>query len=69
MKVSELMLGPAGNACRFDGTVPEWLTGLGVWEANPKIVEKLRELGVLLATETIRHSYPHDWRMLQAMMS
>ncbi|MDB5325463.1 MAG: ileS [Phycisphaerales bacterium] len=47
---------------RYDSTVPNWLVGLTVWEANPKVVEKLKELNVLLAEETITHSYPHDWR-------
>jgi isoleucyl-tRNA synthetase len=47
---------------RFDSTVPNWLTGLTVWEANPKVIEKLNELGVLFASEQITHSYPHDWR-------
>ncbi|MCS7033500.1 MAG: isoleucine--tRNA ligase [Phycisphaerae bacterium] len=47
---------------RFDSTVPEWLTGLNVWEANPRIIQKLRELDVLFDTQTIRHTYPHDWR-------
>src|SRR5213079_2318740 len=47
---------------RFDTTAPEWLRGQKVWDANPKIVDKLKELGVLFAHEVIRHSYPHDWR-------
>jgi isoleucyl-tRNA synthetase len=47
---------------RFDDTVPEWIVGMRVWEANPVITEKLRENGVLLAEQTITHSYPHDWR-------
>jgi isoleucyl-tRNA synthetase len=47
---------------RFDDTVPEWLVGMRVWEANPAITQKLRELGLLLAEQTITHSYPHDWR-------
>ncbi|HLL90487.1 MAG TPA: isoleucine--tRNA ligase [Tepidisphaeraceae bacterium] len=47
---------------RFDSTVPNWLVGLTVWEGNPKVIEKLKELGALFAQETIRHSYPHDWR-------
>jgi isoleucyl-tRNA synthetase len=50
-----------GNG-RYDSTVPNWLVGLTVWEANPKVIEKLREDGVLFAEETITHSYPHDWR-------
>jgi isoleucyl-tRNA synthetase len=47
---------------RFDDTVPEWIRGKKVWEANPLIIEKLREAGLLLAEEQINHSYPHDWR-------
>jgi isoleucyl-tRNA synthetase len=47
---------------RYDSTVPGWLTGLTVWEGNGKVVEKLKEVGALFAEETIRHSYPHDWR-------
>jgi isoleucyl-tRNA synthetase len=47
---------------RFDATVPGWIQGKTVWEANPLVVEKLDELGVLFATEKLLHSYPHDWR-------
>ncbi|MBC7541637.1 MAG: class I tRNA ligase family protein, partial [Candidatus Sericytochromatia bacterium] len=46
-----------------DSTVPSWLVGLNVWQANPIILEKLRELGVLFAAEKYSHSYPHDWRL------
>ena len=50
-----------GNG-RFDDTVPDWIRGKLVWEANPIITKKLVELGVLLADGKITHSYPHDWR-------
>ncbi|MEN8152222.1 MAG: isoleucine--tRNA ligase, partial [Planctomycetota bacterium] len=46
----------------FDDTVPEWLTGLDVWSANPVITERLRESGHLFRDEKFTHSYPHDWR-------
>ncbi len=46
----------------FDDTVPDWLRGLSVWDANPRIVEALRASGHLLAAGTVVHSYPHDWR-------
>ena len=46
----------------FDATVPDWLRGLNVWDANAKIVECLRAAGLLVLAETITHSYPHDWR-------
>jgi isoleucyl-tRNA synthetase len=47
---------------RYDDTVPEWLVGKTVWEANKLITEHLRTSGHLFAEETITHSYPHDWR-------
>ncbi len=40
----------------------EFFAGLNVFEANPKIIEKLEEVGNLLAKENITHSYPHCWR-------
>ncbi|MDI5983505.1 isoleucine--tRNA ligase [Halomonas sp. M4R5S39] len=33
-----------------------------IWKANPRIVEKLAEVGALLAHKTITHSYMHCWR-------
>jgi isoleucyl-tRNA synthetase len=47
---------------RFDQTVPQWLQGLSVWDANPLIINKLVELDVLFDQGVISHSYPHDWR-------
>ena len=46
----------------FDDTVPEWLRGLDVWQANPKVVETLRDSGHLFRDHRFTHSYPHDWR-------
>src|SRR4051794_613361 len=34
---------------RFDDTAPEWLRGKTVWEANPLIVQNLKDAGVLFA--------------------
>lgn len=36
--------------------------GLFYEEANEKIVEALRSLGVLLKAQKFSHAYPHDWR-------
>ncbi|HET9869978.1 MAG TPA: isoleucine--tRNA ligase, partial [bacterium] len=52
---------PVNEAGRYDQRVKEY-EGQTVWEANPKIVEKLKGLGRLLSVETIKHSYPHCWR-------
>lgn len=40
----------------------EHFAGLNVWDANPKVIEKLTEIGNLMASEDITHSYPHCWR-------
>ena len=52
---------PVDDDGRFTSDVEEW-AGLHVHEANGPIVERLRELGVLLAFEEVEHSYPHCWR-------
>ena len=46
----------------YDDTVPEWLRGLLIWDANPRIVEHLRDSGHLFHSHDFNHSYPHDWR-------
>ncbi len=52
---------PVDEAGRYDGRVKEY-EGMTVWDANPKIVEKLKGLGRLLSLQTLKHSYPHCWR-------
>jgi isoleucyl-tRNA synthetase len=52
---------PVDNSGRFTSEV-EHFVGLGVFEANPKIVEFMRDRGVLLFTESYDHRYPHCWR-------
>jgi isoleucyl-tRNA synthetase len=39
-----------------------FFSGMTVFQANPKVIEKLEEVGNLLAKERIAHSYPHCWR-------
>ena len=52
---------PVDNAGRFASDV-EHFAGLTVFEANPKIVDFMREQGVLLFSENYEHRYPHCWR-------
>ncbi len=52
---------PMDDGGRFLPSV-EFFAGLNVFEANPKVIEKLRETGGLLAESRITHSYPHCWR-------
>src|SRR5947209_7538624 len=52
---------PVDNAGRFTPEV-EHFAGEKVFEANPHIVEFMRERGVLLFDEPYAHRYPHCWR-------
>jgi isoleucyl-tRNA synthetase len=46
----------------YDETVPNFLSGLSVWDANEVIVNKLKETNHLYHVSMFTHSYPHDWR-------
>ncbi|HEX8140837.1 MAG TPA: isoleucine--tRNA ligase [Pyrinomonadaceae bacterium] len=52
---------PVDHAGRFTPDV-EHFAGQSVFEANPVIVEFMRERGVLLSGEEYDHRYPHCWR-------
>ncbi len=52
---------PVDNAGRFTPDI-EYFGGENIFNANPKIVEFLRERGVLLSAENYNHRYPHCWR-------
>ena len=51
-----------GRGCFTDEALVPAVVGKKVFDANPLIVELLREKGALLARSEIRHSYPHCWR-------
>ncbi len=40
----------------------EFFAGMTIFDANPKVIEKLKEVNALLKEEKITHSYPHCWR-------
>ena len=42
--------------------------GMSITDANPKIIEWLRERGSLLAAGKVSHSYPHCWRCKQPVI-
>lgn len=58
---------PMDDAGRFLPTV-QFFAGLNVFEANPKVIEKLEEVGALLRQAKIKHSYPHCWRCKQPVI-
>ena len=55
------MLNPVQGDGRYAASLP-FFGGLSIWDANPKIVAKLREVGALFSEAPHVHSYMHCWR-------
>ncbi|MBC8118472.1 MAG: isoleucine--tRNA ligase, partial [Burkholderiaceae bacterium] len=55
------ILNPVQGDGVFAPTLPLF-GGQGIWDANPNIVETIREHGNLLHVEKLTHSYMHCWR-------
>ena len=43
-------------------STPPPFEGLKVWDANPVVLEMLRQRGALMGSKDLEHSYPHCWR-------
>ncbi len=52
---------PIDNAGKYTDEVPEYL-GTKIWDANPLVVQRLRDIGTLLSFKEFVHQYPHNWR-------
>jgi isoleucyl-tRNA synthetase len=52
---------PVDHRGRFLESV-EFFGSQFVFDANAQVIEKLQEVGALIASATISHSYPHCWR-------
>ncbi len=52
---------PVDNHGKYISTL-EFFGGQQVFAANQSVIEKLTEVGALLQTSNISHSYPHCWR-------
>src|SRR5437899_10012451 len=55
------ILNPVQGDGRFAADLP-FFGGMKIWDANPKIVDKIREVGALFHAEKFPHSYMHCWR-------
>jgi isoleucyl-tRNA synthetase len=55
------LLNPVGPDAHFDATVPAY-RDLFVKDADPAIVDDLRDRGLLASAVDYTHSYPHCWR-------
>lgn len=52
---------PVDEAGKYTADYPE-MKGIKIWDANPKIVEKLVQSKHMLAHSEVSHSYPHNPR-------
>ena len=52
---------PVADDGKFHARVPEF-GGMGIWEAQKLIIERLQANGALFASRRLQHSYPHCWR-------
>ena len=57
----DAILNPVQGDGRYAKSLP-FFGGMSIWDANPKIVAKLAEVGALLHAEPWTHSYMHCWR-------
>jgi len=58
---------PLDDKGRFTDDV-EFFRGEFAFDANPMVIAKLKEVGALMASETMEHSYPHCWRCKQPVL-
>jgi isoleucyl-tRNA synthetase len=47
---------------RYDDTVPLFLQGKSIWDANQLVIDKLEESESLFHAQSFDHEYPHCWR-------
>ena len=50
------------SAGKYTEEAGKMFAGKNVREANPAIIELLKENGTLIQEERIKHRYPHCWR-------
>ena len=55
------ILNPVQGDGRYAADLP-FFGGMKIWDANPRIVDKIREAGALFHAEKFQHSYMHCWR-------
>ncbi len=67
LKYGLQILCPVDDKGCFTADVDRY-AGMGVFDANPLIVEHLREASALLHHESFTHSYPHCWRCHKAIV-
>ena len=62
------VLAPVDAEGKFTAEAGADLQGEFVFKADPKIIQKLEQVGALLKEEKLSHSYPHCWRCKNAVI-
>ncbi|AKU92827.1 isoleucine--tRNA ligase [Vulgatibacter incomptus] len=62
------VLNPVDDAGFLTDAAGAALAGQRIWDANPAIVQMLRDSGHLLAASSVQHSYPHCWRCMNPVV-
>lgn len=55
------VLSPVNEGGLFTDEVPDY-KGVHIFKANPLIVQRLKDLNLLMGFKEVEHSYPHCWR-------
>jgi len=58
---------PMDEHGQYTAEVSDW-AGEHVFDANPHVIKRLKELGVVVRHDTYDHSYPHCWRCAQPLV-
>ncbi|MDX9702505.1 MAG: isoleucine--tRNA ligase [Candidatus Auribacterota bacterium] len=61
------IISPVADDGSFYGDLPLF-GGKKVFEANSDIIDHLKQIGALLFTQSVSHSYPHCWRCKQPVI-
>jgi isoleucyl-tRNA synthetase len=61
LKYKLAVLMPVDSKGNFDSSAGEF-SGLNVYDANKRIIEKLQKQGDVIFQAALQHSYPHCWR-------
>ena len=67
LKYGLAIYAPLDDEGRFTPDVP-FFGGMQVFEANPRVNEKIAGAGALLRQDQVTHSYPHCWRCKQPVI-
>ena len=58
---------PMDGHGQYTAEISDW-AGMHVFEANPSVIRRLKESGVVIRHDSYDHSYPHCWRCAEPLV-